>query len=255
MEGISALNETTRKAVHMRSMFKPILGVLVTVLALSAVASASASAEACKKKAGAKSYILCIAGERIGSPTLEKIESIELHLKSGTSGRIVVPFAEGTSATVTCTTLREGGAIHTGGGSSAGLAAMNLKFEHCKTTFSAGGGCAVKEPSTWRGITGTFGPLAENVRLPMSVRESMWMEGAECPQTYYGEWSFSDTTGPECTLTEAEVEKIEKLLVCKGEKSHLKLVTFNANAELGFEETVILTGEHKGQKFSIVESS
>jgi hypothetical protein len=254
------LNETNERQYNMRLKITPLLGALLAVLAMSAVASASASAEVCKKKAGTKSYDLCIAGEKVGTSTEAKKVAFTSSLPAGATASIVTPELE---SITTCTAAStEGGEISSGGGASAAIPRMGLSFSKCKVNVPSGEKprenlCRLQyEPMVWEGGPGKFGSSAETVRFYKPVFGEMEFASKapeSCPLPY-GESLVKAESGPQCTLTGAEAETATKELVCKGENSSLKIWS-SSRLELNLKQTVELSGTNKGKKFSIVEGS
>jgi hypothetical protein len=241
----------------MRLMNKTTLGVLLAVLALSAVASASASAEACTKKAGSKNYFVCIAGAKLGSPTVRASAPFGGHLRLGTTARVSIDYTS--PIRVTCSAVSaENGLAQSGGGSTAQLAGFALAFSGCKVKLEEGesGELCHTEGFRWgggTGLTGSFGPSAETITLTTGTHYlgALTLLGSSCYLAVQGEYPFKGKA--ECTLKEAEVEAIKKTIVCTEEKTEAGIETRNLHAGLKLEEEVELTEAHKGQKFSVVE--
>jgi hypothetical protein len=234
-------------------MIKGLACACLASLALGAVASAPASAEVCHKKAGSKKYVLCVAGERIGSPTEEKFVKFKSHLVTGTSARIH-PKLEGVEVTITCATANSEGRLNSGGSGVAHISELHITFSSCKWE-EAGETCVVEEPDVWGSETGTFGAKAENITFSASsggVFGRMQIGGLNC-RVLSGEWQFHGS--PQCTIGEVEVETLEKKIVCKGENSHLVMTPWNSPTELSLEEATSLSGTSEGKKFSIIESA
>jgi hypothetical protein len=232
---------------------------IVAVLAVTAVASASASAEACTKKAGSKKYALCINGERIGSPTSQAGEIFKSHLKTATTAQFTgfgaIPFGGGTNP-ITCSNMVTRGEVRSGEG-TAKVREAQRTFTKCEFSPGIAAKCGIKEPMISRFFNGTLQSSPASIKL---VSEgSTFVEGQafnrkECPGTLAGPWTISQNPDiGECTIAAVETEAIEHEVNCEAKNSFLW--DEGARAELASQEIVELNGTHKGQKFSIIESS
>jgi hypothetical protein len=244
--GVLALNEM-KGVVLVRSMCKMVLGVSLVVFALVGVVSASASAEACVKKAGAKTYFLCVAGQRA-----TQRERFAWHLKPNTTAVLRwLPSPE--TSTVTCSKLTSKLVeILTNAEMRNGV----LDLESCKiklATEKSGQERCYTPKISLEELYGQFGPTAEALRLAKYGELN----------NYFAEWIIEqhEPTCPwkgkryakgvqHCTLKEPEVEVTAKLVDCPASMSELH--SEGAGASLNFEAEVEREGVEK-KKFSIVE--
>jgi hypothetical protein len=219
------------------------LVALLAVVVMSVVGSASASAEACRKEAGSKKFVLCSGGEKVSS------ESVEVHLKSGTTAQFVwessVPnpkfsckSAEGHDS------LRQnGGTVEESGGLASFLKCgeYNSPYEECKT-----------EKLTISPRYGEVVPGIENLQFYKPSDELygiLHVEGQHC--TIRGTFYISGI-GPKCKITEAEAETLEHVVACDSPRElFIGGNAFGIDFELGME----FSGTKKGQKFSIIEGT
>jgi hypothetical protein len=225
---------------------KTVVLACLVVFALSAVASASASAQACTKKAGSKSWALCVEGEKMVSS-----ESFKAQIKTATNVRIATTYA-GLQIEILCQAASGTGEF------GPSVHALQVTFSSCKVAGSLGKKCEVPSSLEVKPLTGTYGPGIENVLLaPTTPPEwTGWMfksvPGQTCPATLTAHtWKF--TGSQECTLKSAEVEAAEHELVCEAKGSKLKFE--GAAFELSFEDGIELSGAHKLQKYSLIESA
>jgi hypothetical protein len=241
----------------MHFILKKLSIVFLAVVVMSVVGSASASAEACKKKAGSKIYSLCIAGEKLGSPTEERSAAIAGQLRSGTVGRIAIDSQEGPWMKITCSNVATS-ALFSSGVKSASISKLDSGFSHCKLLLGSETEprCDTTEHFTWSDRASFPGPLAEDVTLHAEEHSYFGLVNVGnlngCPSTALGIWELLGS--PECSLANAETETIEKTLVCKGDRSHLQVRQNKAPGELEYEEVISLTGPNSGKKFSVVET-
>ncbi len=225
----------------MKSMIKPLLGALVAVLALSAVASASASAEACQKKAGSKNWTLCVEGQKQTGKS-----SIAASIETGTSARLTVAIGEGLE--IVCT--KADGTAGTLGSKVSGL---TIALSNCEVvSYSAQ--CKVKTPLETTKLEGVFGPGVENLSLAAeagSVIFNFKLENqgkGKCP---FATSIISITGSQGCTFKAAETEAATHELTCTAGQS--KLLDGEKAASFSLEEGIELAGTLKGKKFSVIE--
>jgi hypothetical protein len=232
------------------------------MLALSGLGTASASASEfpCAKKAGTKNYVLCVAGKKIGTPSKQEKAIYMPQLKAGTVVSAV--FDPGSKVEVTCETDKaQEGEILSGGGKTASMSKIHMNSSGCKVKEGTINRpqCGVSEfvLPTRESTTGLFGSLG-NVTFEnpaTSFTEIDVLGGSECHAR--GNWEFQGHL--ECKIQEAEVEQIDKLLVCNPEEEakngDLRLPERQGGepATIGMQEVLKLSGTMKGQKFSIVE--
>jgi hypothetical protein len=243
---------------------KPVGFAILAVLALSASASASASAEACKKQAGSHKYALCIEGTRVGSPTEIKGEAFTAHLKTGTSARFsgtaLNPF-DGGEGPITCPGVTSRGTLHSGKG-FVSLGNTERTYETCVyETKPLSEKCTFSKFILTKPLSGSLGAHPEELTIKTEVGgtflESKVLNIKNCPP-FGGSFVFrsaeSTANVSKCTATEIESEKATHEVNCPASGSYL--TDSGTEVALAATETVeISEPEHKGQKFSIIESS
>jgi hypothetical protein len=225
------------------------------MLALSGIATATASASTCKKQAGSTRG-LCIANSEVLSPTKPTFsaETVE------TNTTLTVPsWGEGLANPIVCQQLKATGTLTPGATRSQSLTLSGYTPTFSKCAFKED---PLREECTLGGWTsypssGTFAKVGTTVELMSQDNGQLFnwtfTNGVhECPQTLRGDQVFTQEVPSQCSVIEAEAEKVSHTVRCEAGNSHIK--HGEQAVTLGYQVVVSLTGEFKGQKFSIVET-
>jgi hypothetical protein len=238
--------------VNNRSPIRWVIACCAAALLVGAVASASASAEACHTKAGSKLYALCIAGERIGSPTEVAAVPLKFHIQPETTVTFSRPEL---GLTLTCHAVTGTSQFASGekekiGASSVGLTKLELSMSSCEITEPS---CKVKSFVLGKpGVSGSFGPSSEEVSLTNNVNPPEFgyvnLTGEEC--LYHGTTLIKQRKTLKCTTSGMATEAVAHGFVCKAPQG---LEWQNGSGELSLNAVVELSGTNAGKAFSVIE--
>jgi hypothetical protein len=246
------------------------LVALLAVVGVSVVGSASASAAACHKEVGAKSDFVCINGERFGSATEAKSESLGLRLtgKEGGAGEFSFKIdLGGEEEHIACTEMPGGSPAVDSGGSGADEHLVRFIFAprwgKCKLLGALGEKCAVEgEELRWTELIGYTGGSAGNPELTGEVSilprgSEIWSEyrivtkpGHICTLAGTRKLITERGKGLICSIPQAGTEANSKEMVCAG-----TLYVSGQAVSISFTLAAELTGAEKGKKFSIYQGS
>jgi hypothetical protein len=223
----------------MRARMTAVLGMLLCVLALSAVASASASA-ACKHPG------LCIEGASIGTEGKHVTTEVVVHGVAGSPAVINIAH----TLTITCEKMATSGRpITIQSGAFAELENMELKLENCVAT-PAGFSCQVNVIGIKPLASNFTGAKGENMKFERNPFMAFNVENG--PEGCILNGSYTTKGSLECTLKGAETEAASKEFTCNAKQSHL--ITDAGMSEVQFTSLAVqleLAGSLKGKKFSL----
>jgi hypothetical protein len=237
-----------------RGALVALLAVVIVSVVGAALASASTQCEL-NKQAGSAEYTLCVEGKQIGSPS----KTLTFASKSHLSNFVLAISSE--SRKIVCSESNLPGHF-TGNeelneplGLTFGETAKEDYLNGCKLEPSGWAKkCTVVKqsylPDNWDGVfSNGVGTLTVKPGGTYLLLFSISNNGNEtCPGALkdgevYGEFP--------CKVGEAEVEKVEHELSCKGK------VTYEGPlpATIEYTQMLSLAGEEKGKKFSFFEST